>query len=166
MESANDKEALFHNFGSLQNWSSFMFRMLRHLSVYVAVSVILSTTALVISEEELDQFTAPAPKPTVPGLQPPRSPQPPQRSLFPKIPGLSNSHFLGELLSGRTGRTSEGQKRLFKRDLTADEIISDHEKRQTFGKLYIVFPLQSPGWPWRLSQGPPRLGKGSKIPPQ
>ena len=31
---------------------------------------------------------------------------------------------------------------------------------------YIVFPLQSPGWPWRLSQGPPRLGKGSKIPPQ
>ena len=111
-----------------------MFRMLRHLSVYVAVSVILSTTALVISEEELDQFTAPAPKPTVPGLQPPRSPQPPQRSLFPKIPGLSNSHFLGELLSGRTGRTSEGQKRLFKRDLTADEIISDHEKRQTFGK--------------------------------
>ena len=129
---------------------------------------------LVISEEELDQYTAPAPKPTVSGgaelpgtrragLQPPRSPQPPQRSLFPKIPGLSKK--LGELLSGRTGRTSEGQKRLFKRDLTADEIISDHEERQTFGKpvlrkLYIVFPLQSPGWPWRLSQGPPRLGKG------
>ena len=163
MESANDKEALFHNFGSLQNCSSFVSRMLRHLSVYVAVSVILSTTALVISEEELDQFTAPAPKPTVPGLQPPRSPQPPQRSLFPKIPGLSKK--LGELLSGRTGRTSEGQKRLFKRDLTADEIISDHEKRQTFGKpvlrkLNIVFPLQAPGWPWRLSQGPPRLGKG------
>ena len=97
---------------------------------------------LVISESELDQYTAPAPKPTVSaggelpgtrraGLQPPRSAQPPARSLFPKIPGLSKK--LGELLSGRTGRKSEGQKRLFKRD-TADEIISDHEKSQSFGK--------------------------------
>ena len=98
---------------------------------------------LVISEEELDQYTAPAPAPTVPGtldlpgnrragLQPPRSPpKQPQRSIFPKIPGLSKK--LGEFLSGRS-RQSEGQKRLFKRELAEDQIISDHEKSKMFGK--------------------------------
>ena len=98
---------------------------------------------LVISEADLDQYTAPAPAPTVPGTPdlpgtrragppPPRSPpKQPQRSLFPKIPGLSKK--LGEFLSGRS-RQSEGQKRLFKRDLAEDQIISDHEKSEMFGK--------------------------------
>ena len=98
---------------------------------------------LVISEEQLDQYTAPAPAPTVPGtvdlpgtrragLQPPRSPpKQPQRSLFPKIPGLSKK--LGDFLSGRSMQ-SDGQKRLFKRELADDQILSDHERSEMFGK--------------------------------
>ena len=93
---------------------------------------------LVISEDELDKYTAPA-QPAPSKLPPPRAqgperaprgpPRPP--SLFPKIPGLSKK--LGELLAGRSAKVDQ-QKRMFKREIADDvEIISDHARKE-FGR--------------------------------
>ena len=101
---------------------------------------------LVISEDDLDKYTAPAaPGPTKvtkslkqpparvqrPG---PRSRPPPQspKSLFPKIPGLSKK--LGELLAGRSAKL-DSARRMFKREIGAGaEIIPDKERQQQFGR--------------------------------
>jgi len=97
-----------------------------------------SPQGLVISEDELDKYTAPKPTPkkepsriSRQGPPPPRSPVRPP-SLFPKIPGLSKK--LGELLAGRSAKM-ENTKRMFKREIADEkEIISDHMKTQVVGK--------------------------------
>ena len=101
---------------------------------------------LVISEDDLDKYTAPAaPGPTkVTKQQPPsriqrpgppsRSRPPPQspKSLFPKIPGLSKK--LGELLAGRSAKL-DSARRMFKREIgDTAEIIPDKARQQQWGR--------------------------------
>ena len=99
---------------------------------------------LVISEDELDKYTAPAPPAPAPTRLakeqppsrvqrpgPPRS-RPPPKSLFPKIPGLSKK--LGELLAGRSAKL-DSARRMFKREVgEGAEIIPDQARQNQFGR--------------------------------
>jgi len=94
---------------------------------------------LVMDEDELDKYTAPAPVSPAKLKEPPvraqrRHPPPQSKApgLFSKIPGLSKK--LGELLAGRSAKLDQS-KRVFKREIAEDkEIITDHAKKRKFGQ--------------------------------